>query len=340
METEPVKISIQMLTGTSFPLHVILEDSVEAVKVQIEHERGFPREQQDLVQNVTKLEDDFSLAEYNIQAGSLLSLLVRPPQHVAAMVMAAASKINFEPMSITFLRRTADEQQDALRKVGTLLAQHPYLNLLIEGHATPGFGPNALPLSQARADRCAAGILGVAPGRVHARGLGYNFPAVEGEDVPGNRRVEFYLLTPDRNTYPPRADCLAGPLPAVEDELFPPRDTNITMITRSAADLMGLYKVIKNVNMTQEESLDSDCVALLDVGKALNVFELGQGYRVHANYNGTEGWVSLTDQNGEQVLRKIDGCTLWQTGQGNEDDDESQMSLSDIGEFNDFTESE
>ena len=74
-----MQIFVQVGTGEeTITLEVELSDSVENVKAKIEDKKGFPPEQQTLMFGEMTLEDDKTLAYYNIQMESTLSLIITP----------------------------------------------------------------------------------------------------------------------------------------------------------------------------------------------------------------------------------------------------------------------
>lgn len=294
---------VQMMTGTTFSIAASMSETINDFKCRIEDARGFPKEQQDLVFGVVPLEGNLKLSDYNVRGGSTLSILIRPPQQVVEALMEARKMINFEERSTEFYHATAAEQGAHLLQIGEILARHTYLNLLIEGHAGPD--PHIAPrLSQMRAIRCAQGIVGVSKKRIHVRGLGCGF-LVDPRDVTENRRVEFYVLTPDRRIYPKRDHTLT-PLPAVEDAFFPAEDTQVILLPRSIVAVIGRYQTTQRVNVRKGEALDSDFLGYLPVHTILDILRTGKDVRrALISVNALEGWVSLRKATGEPLLERL-----------------------------------
>ncbi|GAA6070540.1 polyubiquitin-B isoform X2 [Tachysurus ichikawai] len=69
-------IFVETQLGDVFNIRVMLGGKVEDAKNTISSERGIPREQQILLLGDTVLEDHRTLADYNIQEGSTVRLLV------------------------------------------------------------------------------------------------------------------------------------------------------------------------------------------------------------------------------------------------------------------------
>jgi len=299
-------LHVSLLSGNSFTIHSLPSDSVKDVKVQIEKEHGIPSHYQVFIISGLEADDGSLLSEYDIK-DSTVQLVIRLPEDIVTSVGELQMTFYFEEGGSNFNLKTALEQRAALWQVAELLTRHPYLNLLIEGHATTGAGPTAVQLSMQRAEACLQHITGVSRTRIHLRGMGSSYPAVPGDNLLDNRRVELYVLMPDRRVLPQRTHCLAGPVPDVEDELFPPRDAKIIQLPSEVTATLGRHVAINKAKLRSEESIDSKPIGWIPMGTVVDVLGLGADRRrayVHV-IRGVNGWVSLAKEDGKPLFRKL-----------------------------------
>ncbi|KAM3193937.1 hypothetical protein ACQJBY_070533 [Aegilops geniculata] len=72
-----MQIFVKTLTGKTIPLEVESSDTIRDVKAMIQAKEGFPPEHQRFIFKFKSLEEQCTLADFNIQNGSMLHLITR-----------------------------------------------------------------------------------------------------------------------------------------------------------------------------------------------------------------------------------------------------------------------